>query len=96
VPLEAATEATMHDCVLSLPPHERRDGRHKRAAVACAVPRSATVDVPRIQARRTVIPVAPARRRCADHELAVTAPELFASAVNPPFAALLSTMSIRP
>jgi len=97
MPLEAATKASMHDRLLSLVPHERCDGRHHRAAVARAVARRAAVDMPGVQADRAVIAIAPARRRYADHHLAVAAPKIIAATMKPSFAALVaSTASIRP
>jgi hypothetical protein len=68
----------MDDGVLAVTSSERRDGRHRPAAVARAVARPPAVDVPRVQAERAVVAMPPARRQRADEHPAVPAAELIA------------------
>ncbi len=72
-----ATETLVNDDLLTVAPKPGADRRHQATAVAQAVAGRLPVDMPRIEAKRTVVPVTAAADRRTDERFAVSTLELF-------------------
>jgi len=71
----AAAEAAVQDHLLAVAPVEDADRRHQRAAITSAIARHAPIDVPGIEAVRTVIAMPTTADRRSDELLAMSALE---------------------
>jgi hypothetical protein len=78
VALGLAAFAPVDEHLLAVSPVEETDRLHQRAAVAEPIARERAIDVPREEAKRAMIAVAPTGQRRSDEGLAPPALELLA------------------